>query len=425
MQRSVLIIGSGGREHALARRLGDSSEMARVVVCPGNAGMLEGLEVMAGDPEQVAQQLAPELVVVGPEAPLAEGLVDRLRDQGQLVFGPTAAAAQLETSKAFMKAFCLRHGIRTARHAQVNRIAELPAALASFANPPVVKASGLCAGKGVVVAETFAEAERAAVAMLDGTAFGSAGEVVVLEERLLGEEVSIHAICDGTRSLMLPAVQDHKRIGAGDTGPNTGGMGTYGPAPLVTAELAQTVQTTIIEPVVSGMAAEGHPFIGVLFAGIMVTPDGQPVLLEINVRFGDPETQVLMNLIDGDMYALLRSAARGKITPDVVTINQHKHAMCVVMAAAGYPSNPRRGDFIEGVDLADSLPGVTVYHAGTAWEDGHLVTNGGRVLGVTGVAPTLARARDAAYEGCRRITFAGAQYRPDIGFRALGDHASS
>ena len=430
MQRCVLVVGSGGREHALARRLQESPQVSRVVVCPGNAGTAAEalaartgaageLERNTGDPIEVAEQIRPDLVVVGPEAPLAEGLVDALRQGGHLVFGPTAAAAKLETSKAFMKAFCLRHGIRTAHHVQVNSLAELPAALVSFTTPPVVKASGLCAGKGVVVAETFDEAERAASEMLSGAAFGEAGEVVVLEDRLVGEEVSIHAICDGKKAVVLPAVQDHKRIGKGDTGPNTGGMGTYGPAPLVTPALAQQIESDIIAPIVGGMYSEETPFVGALFAGLMVTPSGDPVLLEINVRFGDPETQVLMSLIDGDFFGLLASAARGALQSDLIRVNASKHAMCVVMAAEGYPSTPRQGDVIEGLERAGGVPGVVVYHAGTALEGGRVVTRGGRILGVTGVASSLAQARDAAYAGCGTIHFAGAQYRPDIGYRAL------
>ncbi len=292
MSATVLVIGSGAREHALAERLAACSAVSRVVVCPGNAGISGRLERQAGDPFAVAQTLRPELVVVGPEGPLAEGLVDRLLDSGLVVFGPTRAAAQLETSKAFMKDFCVRHGIRTARHVRVESVAALDEALASFATAPVVKASGLCAGKGVVVAESHAEARVAAVGMLTGEAFGEPGRVIVLEERLIGEEASIHAVSDGRRAFTLPAVQDHKRIGDGDVGPNTGGMGTYGPAPLVTTEVAERIQRDIIDRVVAGMELDGAPFVGVIFAGVMISPDGIPSLIEINVRFGDPETRI-------------------------------------------------------------------------------------------------------------------------------------
>lgn len=419
MSATVLVVGSGAREHALAERLAACESVSRVVVCTGNAGISGRLERRAGDPFAVASELRPELVVIGPEGPLADALVDRLTAAGHLVFGPTQAAAQLETSKAFMKEFCVRHGIATARHVRVETLDDLDAALASFANAPVVKASGLCAGKGVVVAESMEEAREAARAMLSGEAFGDPGRVIVLEERLLGEEVSIHAVSDGKRAFMLPAVQDHKRIGEGDVGPNTGGMGTYGPAPLVTPAVAERVQRDIIDRVVAGMASDGVPFIGVIFAGIMVDPQGVPRLIEINTRFGDPETQILVNLLEGDFYAFLASAARGELRPDSVRVNPDKHALCVVMAAAGYPGKVRSGDVITGIEEAETLEDVRVYHAGTTDQDGRVRTSGGRVLGVTAVASSLAAAKRRAYEACERIQFDGAQYRRDIGHRAL------
>jgi phosphoribosylamine--glycine ligase len=356
--------------------------------------------------------------VVGPEAPLAAGLVDELQREGFVVFGPSQKAAQLESSKAFMKAFAARHGIRTARHVTLESEAELAAALAQFEQPPVVKASGLCAGKGVVVAETFAEAEAAARGMLSGAAFGDAGRILVLEERLLGEEASIHAICDGHRSLVLPAIQDHKRIGEGDLGANTGGMGTYGPTPLVTQHLHARIQREVVEPVVAGMASDGIPFSGALFAGLMVSPSGEPVLLEINTRFGDPETQVLMGLLDGDVFELLRSAARGALAADAISINA-LHGLCVVLAAPGYPSAPRLGGIITGLERAAAHAGVRVYHAGTRRSGDHVVSSGGRVLGVSAVGVNLQEARDRAYTACREIAFDGMQLRADIGWRAL------
>lgn len=420
MARTVLVIGSGGREHALARRLAACPDVGRVVVCPGNAGISGPIERISGEPLAVAESLRPDLVVIGPEVPLTDGLSDALRARGWSVFGPSRAAAELEGSKAYMKAFCERHGIRTARYVRVEASDALDAALASFAAPPVVKASGLCAGKGVVVAETFEEARAVAKEMLSGELFGEAGKVVVLEERLIGEEASIHALCDGTRFYVLPAVQDHKRIGDGDTGSNTGGMGTYGPAPVVNATVAQRVSRDIIAKIVDGMRAEGRPFVGVIFAGLMIGSGGEPALIEINVRFGDPETQVLVNLIDGDFYGLLRSAAEGELKPELVRVVDGRAALCVVMAAAGYPATPRLGDVITGVAEAELVNGVSVYHAGTRAEGDAVVTSGGRVLGVTAVGDSLAEAKKRAYEGCERIQFAGAQYRRDIGFRALG-----
>jgi phosphoribosylamine--glycine ligase len=278
----------------------------------------------------------------------------------------------------------------------------------------------LCAGKGVVVAESFDEARAVATEMLSGALFGEAGKVLVLEERLIGEEVSIHAVCDGSRAYTLPAVQDHKRIGDGDTGPNTGGMGTYGPAPLVTPAVAERIERDIIAKIVSGMVAEGRPFVGVIFAGLMVSPSGEPALIEINVRFGDPETQVLMNLIEGDFYGFLLSAANGNLKPELIETRGQRAAMCVVMAAAGYPGTPWLGDAIEGIEAAEEVLGVSVYHAGTRLLDGRVVTGGGRVLGVTAVGDSLQQAKQRAYQGCERVRFPGAQYRSDIGFRALG-----
>lgn len=419
MARTVLVVGSGGREHALARRLAACSDVGHVVVCPGNAGISGGISRSVEAPLVAAEKLRPDLVVIGPEVPLTDGLADQLREQGYAVFGPSRAAAELEGSKAYMKAFCERHGIRTARYVRVESLDALEAALASFVTPPVVKASGLCAGKGVVVAESFEEARAAALEMLSGAAFGDAGKVVVLEERLLGEEASIHAVCDGERAYVLPAVQDHKRIFDGDVGPNTGGMGTYGPAPVVNARVAQRVEREIIAKIVAGMQSEGRPFVGVIFAGLMISPSGEPALIEINVRFGDPETQVLMSLIDGDFFGFLASAATGRLRPELIDVSPSRAAMCVVMAAAGYPATPRLGDVITGIAEAEQVNGVSVYHAGTRSQGDDVVTGGGRVLGVTAVGESLLEARTRAYEGCSRVQFAGAQYRQDIGHRAL------
>jgi phosphoribosylamine--glycine ligase len=317
-----------------------------------------------------------------------------------------------------MKDFALRHGVVTARHVTASSIEQLERGLGDFEYPPVVKATGLCAGKGVVVAESHAQALEAARGMLSGAEFGTAGQTVVLEERLYGQEVSVHAVCDGERYLVLPPIQDHKRIGEGDTGPNTGGMGTYGPAPIVTPRLASEIERDVVGKIVQGMASEGAPFRGTLFANVMVDAAGCAKLLEINVRFGDPETQVLMNLLDGDFARLLHSCAQGQLDASAATVSA-RHAMCVVLAAAGYPGRPRQGDAIAGIVEAEAVAGVRVYHAGTSLEGDRLVTAGGRVLGVTATASDLTSAKLSAYEACERIRFDGMQYRRDIGHHAL------
>jgi phosphoribosylamine--glycine ligase len=424
--RRVLVIGSGGREHALALRLLESPSVGEVVVAPGNAGTLapppdlahKSLRSATGSALDVAHAERPDLVVVGPEAPLCDGLADELVEAGFLTFGPSRRAAQLEGSKAFTKEFATRHGIATAPYAIVQSEAELSAALGRFTEPPVVKADGLCAGKGVVIASTHAEAESAAREMLSGTSFGKAGERVVLEQRLLGAEASMHAICDGERVIVLPAAQDHKRIFDGDKGPNTGGMGTYAPAPLITPELAQRVEKEIFLPVVRGMAAEGNPFRGALFAGLMVSPSGEPQLLEFNVRFGDPETQVLTSVLQGDFAEALAQAAAAKLEPSALTLSGES-AVCIVLAAANYPGTPRTGDVIEGLDEAVRNPGVRVFHAGTRVADGRVVTSGGRVLGVTARGATLVEAHRRAYAAANQIRFSGMQFRRDIAARAL------
>jgi phosphoribosylamine--glycine ligase len=421
----ILVIGSGGREHALATRLLACKSVGEVIVSPGNAGTARAavpgkvMRSAVGDAESVAASERPDLIVIGPEVPLCDGLADRLSDAGHVVFGPTRLAAQLEGSKAFMKRFAARHGIPTGRFQVVTSVEEAERAIREFSDAPVVKADGLAAGKGVVVADTHEEALVAARAMLSGAAFGSAGRTVVIEERVPGAEASMHAICDGERFVLLPAAQDHKRIFDGDGGPNTGGMGTYAPAPLVTPELQERIRREIFERALSGMALDGHPFRGVLFAGLMITEQGEFSLLEFNVRFGDPETQVLMAVLDGDLAEALTAAARGELRPELLEVS-NDHAVCIVLAAGGYPETPRSGDVISGLAAAAAVPGVQVFHAGTSLRDGQVVTSGGRVLGVTARGATLREAHARAYQAAEAIEFEGRQFRRDIAGRALG-----
>jgi len=422
-----LVVGSGGREHALALRLLACPSVGEVIVAPGNAGTLAPPAELAHKrlsggareaPLLIAKRENVDLVVVGPEGPLCDGLVDSLTREGVRAYGPSRLAAELEASKAFMKAFAARHDIPTARHVVLRSTDAVKEQVGRFAVPPVVKADGLCAGKGVTVAQTHEEAVMAAHEMLSGERFGGAGTTVILEERLVGAEASVHAVCDGERFVILPAAQDHKRIFDGDLGPNTGGMGAYAPAPIVTPEVLDLLARQVIEPTLRGMAAEGRSFRGTLFAGVMVSPDHQVRLIEFNVRFGDPETQVLMATLDGDLAEALDAAAQGKLDPAELRASGG-HALCVVLAAAGYPEAPRTGDVIRGLEAAGEVPGVRVHHAGTALDSsGNVVTAGGRVLGVTAYGDTLEQAHARAYEAAGKIEFSGMQYRHDIAHRA-------
>ncbi|MBP0438768.1 phosphoribosylamine--glycine ligase [Tianweitania sediminis] len=418
---NVLLIGSGGREHALAWKLGASPKLTRLYAAPGNPGIADHAELVdlrATDHAAVVafcREKAVELVVVGPEAPLVDGLSDALREAGIKVFGPSKAAAQLEGSKGFTKDLCARFDIPTAAYGRFRDAAEARAYIEQQGAPIVVKADGLAAGKGVTVAMTTDEALAAVDACFDGS-FGSAGAELVVEEYLEGEEVSFFCICDGQTAVAFGAAQDHKRVGDGDTGPNTGGMGAYSPAPVLTPDVEQAVMRDIIAPTLRGMAEIGAPFSGVLFAGLMLTKDG-PKLIEYNVRFGDPECQVLMMRLHSDLLDLLHAAADGRLAEQDLRWSEDT-ALTVVMAANGYPTTPLTGTVIKGVDQAAG-EGAKVFHAGTALKNGALVAAGGRVLNVTARAPTVREAQAIAYEAVDRIDWPQGFCRRDIGWRAL------
>lgn len=416
-RRKVMVVGSGAREHALSVCLSRAPSVSEVFVCPGNGGSANasnGLFNVSGDVVDAATQRGVDLVVIGPEAPLCAGLADRLRQKGITTFGPSQAAARLEGSKIFMKRFAERYGIRTSPYQVVTHPAELEPALASFAEPPVVKADGLCAGKGVTVAETFEQARSVALEMLSGERFGEAGTRLLLEERVRGTEASVHGICDGHTALLLPPAQDYKRIFDGDRGPNTGGMGCYLPASNVDTGLLEDIERQVFDKTLAGMRQEDTPFVGTLYAGLMITPEREPVLIEFNVRLGDPETQVLTVVMDGDLADVFVSAATGKVDKAALSPSSDA-ALCVVLAAEGYPASPRLGEPIEGVAAAEEVPGVHVFHAGTRRGKDGLFTAGGRVLSVTARAPSLGLAKQRAYNAVERIRFSGMQFRGDIG----------
>ncbi|MCX8086876.1 MAG: phosphoribosylamine--glycine ligase [Rhodocyclaceae bacterium] len=418
----LLVIGSGGREHALAWRLAQSPKVQKVYVAPGNAGTahedgLENLPLTAiADLVAFARDNAIHATVVGPEAPLAAGIVDAFRAAGLRIFGPTRAAAQLESSKDFAKQFMTRHGIPTAKFQTFTDAAAAHAYVEAQGAPIVVKADGLAAGKGVVVAMTLADAHRAIDEMLSGSKLGEAGHRVVIEEFLEGEEASFIVMADGHHALPLATSQDHKRLKDGDEGPNTGGMGAYSPAPVVTPEVHARAMREVILPTLRGMEQEGHLYTGFLYAGLMVRPDGTIRVLEFNCRMGDPETQPIMLRLKSDFVDLVDAALEGHL--DRVEAEWDRRvALGVVLAAAGYPDNPRKGDVIAG--LPPLLPDAHVFHAGTAEKDGHLVTAGGRVLCVTALGETVKLAQKRAYEIVDSIRFEGMQFRRDIGHRAL------
>ncbi|WP_454910555.1 phosphoribosylamine--glycine ligase [Stutzerimonas chloritidismutans] len=422
---NVLIIGSGGREHALAWKVAQDPRVAKVFVAPGNAGTAteakcENVAIDVLAIEQLADFAAAnvQLTIVGPEAPLVKGVVDLFRSRGLGIFGPTAAAAQLEGSKAFTKDFLARHAIPTADYQNFTEVEPALAYLREKGAPIVIKADGLAAGKGVIVAMTLAEAEEAVRDMLSGNAFGDAGARVVIEEFLDGEEASFIVMVDGENVLPMATSQDHKRVGDGDSGPNTGGMGAYSPAPVVTADVHKRVMDEVIYPTVRGMAAEGNVYTGFLYAGLMIDKAGQPKVIEFNCRFGDPETQPIMVRLESSLV-LLVEAALAKALDKVEATWDPRPTVGVVLAAGGYPGDYAKGDVIEGLDDAAALDGK-VFHAGTALNDrGQVVTAGGRVLCATAIGRTVSEAQQQAYRLAEKIHWNGCFYRKDIGYRAI------
>lgn len=420
----VLLVGGGGREHALAWALSGSGLLSKLWVAPGNAGIAELAECVAIGAEDVAGLVAfawaraVDLVVVGPEAPLTLGLADACAEAGLRCFGPSAAAARLEGSKAFTREVTTAAGVPGAEWARFTEADAARDHVRRKGAPIVVKADGLAAGKGVVVAATLEEAEQAIAEIMEDRVHGAAGAEILIEECLMGQEVSFFALCDGTTALPMAAAQDHKRVGDGDTGPNTGGMGAYSPPPAFTPEVEAQVMDRIIRPTLAEMARRGTPFRGVLFAGLMLTADG-PRLIEFNVRFGDPECQVLMLRLQSDLLAALLAACDGELDRFALRWSREA-AMVVVMAARGYPGAYRKGSVIEGLEQAAQVPGAQVFHAGTARDaQGNLVASGGRVLGVSASGATLQEARDAAYAAVDAVRWPEGFCRRDIGWRAL------
>ncbi len=419
----VLLVGGGGREHALAWKLAQSPRLGRMIAAPGNPGIAAHARCVPVKDTAIDELVAlarrerPDLVVVGPEVPLALGLADRLREAGFAVFGPSAAAARLESSKAFSKELMARHGMPTARFRTFQDAAAARAYCRELGAPLVVKADGLAAGKGVIVCRSLDEADRALALCFEERAFGVSGLTVVVEEFLEGEEASFFAIADGAAVLPLAAAQDHKTVFDDDRGPNTGGMGAYSPTPVMSDAMQDRVMAEIVRPVIAAMGKEGAPYTGVLFVGLMITREG-PKVIEFNCRFGDPECQAIMPRLEGDLLDLLQAAATGQGLPAALAWSPGT-SVCVVMTSAGYPGRYETGRPITGVAGAAALPGINVFHAGTAMAGDALVTAGGRVLGVQAMGRDVASAIRAAYAGVERIRFDGAHYRRDIGHHAL------
>ncbi|MDH4163042.1 MAG: phosphoribosylamine--glycine ligase [Nitrospirota bacterium] len=420
---NILVVGGGGREHALVWKLSQSPRVGKIYAAPGNAGMAQLAECVPVSSEDLAGLLnfaksrKIDLTVVGPEGPLSLGIVDEFRKAGLRIFGPARSAAEIEANKAFTKDLMKKYGIPSAEYGSFTDRGQAEAYIRRQGAPIVVKAAGLAAGKGVIVAETVEEALDAVDLIMGKKAFGAAGDVVVVEECLLGEEASFMAFTDGKTVVPMVSSQDHKRVFDADKGPNTGGMGAYSPAPIVTPEIERQVMEKVMHPTVEAMAKEGRLFQGVLYAGLMIH-NGQAKVLEFNARFGDPETQPIMARLDSDLIDIFEGIIDGKL--DSVPIHWKKDpAVCVVMASGGYPGTYAKGKEIHGLDKAAGLNNVMVFHSGTAGRNGAVVTDGGRVLGVTGLGPTVAAAIEAAYSGVKEISFEGAHYRRDIGARAL------
>lgn len=422
---NVLLVGGGGREHALAWAMAKSPKLTRLYAAPGNAGIeavAECIDVGAEDIKGICaavKDLGIDFVVVGPEAPLVEGLADKIIAMDTPVFGPSAAAAELEGSKGMMKDLLAKYDIPTADYQRFDEPDAAKEYIRVKNHPVVVKADGLAAGKGVILSHTLNEAYAAVDHIMIEEAFGPAGAEIVIEEFMVGEEASFFALCDGTRAIPLAGAQDHKQVHDGDHGPNTGGMGAYTPAPVLDAQMQQRIMDEIITPTVEAMAREGAPYTGVLFAGLMITDEG-PKVIEFNVRFGDPECQPIMSRLKSDALDMLHAAATGNL--DKINLEwDARAALTVVMAAEGYPGSYRKGTVIKGVDTADAMDDVTVFHAGTARNgDGALVANGGRVLGITALGDTVAEAQQRAYAAVDAIDWPEGFCRRDIGWRAIG-----
>jgi phosphoribosylamine--glycine ligase len=421
----VLVLGSGGREHALVWKLRQSSRISHLYCAPGNGGIAEEAECLPVDVKDIDSLLAlgaklrPDLTVVGPELPLSLGVVDEFTRKSWPIFGPTKDAAQLESSKSFAKEFLRRHNIPTAHYAICDSVEEVRSALSHFHLPVVVKADGLAAGKGVVIAKTKEEAASTAAEMLSGRMVGDAGARVILEECLEGDELSFLVVSDGERVAALVAAQDHKRVGDGDTGPNTGGMGAYSTPGIIDDQMRDWLVNHIARPVVAGMKAEGTELKGVLYCGLMMTARG-PMVLEFNCRFGDPETQPILMRMESDLLDALQASVEGRVSEGDFKWSQDA-SVCVVMSSGGYPGTFESGKRIAGIEDANRIEGVKVFHSGTARHDGMFYSSGGRVLGVTARAAELKAAVQRAYEACSKISFDGAHYRKDIAGRALKD----
>lgn len=421
----ILIIGSGGREHALSLAISKSKKPTELYCIPGNPGtkdIAENVQINISQSEAIAQFCLYhniDLVVIGPEQPLVDGLADYLRQKNIKVFGPSSAAARIESSKSFAKKIMEYADVPTAKYREFtsNEIVEAKNYLSNCDFPIVIKADGLAAGKGVVICQNLDEAQNVLTQITVNKIYGDAGNKILIEEYLTGEEASIFAITDGENFITLPAAQDHKRIGDNDTGKNTGGMGAYAPTPLITNELEREIKIKIIKPVIDQLRKSGTPFIGCLYAGLIITSDG-PKVIEFNCRFGDPETQVVLPLLEGDFFELIYSAASGQLNPNSVKYNGGS-AVCVVAASKGYPDKYEKGFKISGLDIED--PEIIIYHAGTVEKDGDILTNGGRVLGVTSVLSenNLRKARNKVYEVLRKISFENIYYRNDIALKAL------